>query len=277
MKLDRRTYAACALASAAFATLAARAQERAPALGAAADCTGPDVVRGEVANVIDGKSFRLADGREVRLAAIESPPLTTVGPDDARSRAGLAAKAALEGLVLHREVVARSVLADRYGRLIAYGFVDGASGETFIQRELLSNGHALLSPSGIAPSCRTRLRAAEAAARTAGLGLWSDPYYGIKQADNPADILIDQGRFALVEGKVASVRERGGIVYVNFGRRWDFTVTILKRNERLFASAGLEPGRLTGRRIEVRGFIEERGGPAIEAVRPEQIEIVLGY
>jgi hypothetical protein len=64
---------------------------------------------------------------------------------------------------------------------------------------------------------------------------------------------------------------------VNFGRRWDFTVTILKRNERLFASAGLEPGRLAGRRIEVRGFVEERGGPAIEAVRPEQIEIVLGY
>ena len=121
------------------------------------------------------------------------------------------------------------------------------------------------------------MRAAEAAARTAGLGLWSDPYYGIKQADNPADILIDQGRFALVEGKVASVRERGGIVYVNFGRRWDFTVTILKRNERPFAGAGLEPGRLAGRRIEVRGFVEERGGPAIEAVRPEQIEIVLGY
>ena len=35
--------------------------------------------------------------------------------------------------------------------------------------------------------------------------------------------------------------------------------------------------RLAGRRIEVRGFVEERGGPAIEAVRPEQIEIVLGY
>jgi hypothetical protein len=121
------------------------------------------------------------------------------------------------------------------------------------------------------------LRAAEVAARAAGLGLWSDPYYGVRQADNPADILLDQGRFALVEGTVASVRERGGIVYVNFGRRWDFTVTILKRNERLFAGAGLEPGRLAGRRIEVRGFVEERGGPAMEAVRPEQIEIVAGY
>jgi endonuclease YncB( thermonuclease family) len=285
MKLDRCAYAACAFACAAvLGALAARAQERAPApaptaLGAAADCTGPDIVRGEVANVVDGKSFRLADGREVRLVAIESPPLTTGGPDDARAHAGLAAKAALEGLVLHRQVAARSALSgsDRYGRLIAYAFVDGASGEIFVQQELLSSGHALLSPAGIAPPCRTALRAAEAAARAAGLGLWNDPYYGVRQADNPADILFDQGRFALVEGKVASVRERGGIVYVNFGRRWDFTVTILKRNERLFAGAGLVPSRLAGRRIEVRGFVEERGGPAIEAVRPEQIEIVAGY
>jgi len=38
--------------------------------------------------------------------------------------------------------------------------------------------------------------------------------------------------------------------------------------------AGLTPKVLTGRHIEVRGWVEERGGPAIEAVRPEQIEIV---
>jgi len=79
-----------------------------------------------------------------------------------------------------------------------------------------------------------------------------------------------------VEGRVASVRESGGIVYLNFGRHWseDFTVTILKRNERVFAGAGLTPKALTGRHVEVRGWIEERGGPAIEAVRPEQIEVV---
>ena len=155
----------------------------------------------------------------------------------------------------------------------------GLSGETSVQHELLANGHALLSPAGTVPGCRMFLRGAERAARAAKLGLWGDPYYGVKQADNPAEVLSEQGRFVLVGGKVASVRESGGIVYVNFGRRWsqDFTVTILKRNERLFAGAGLVPGRLAGRRIEVRGFVEEHGGPAIEAARPEQIEIVEGY
>jgi DNA/RNA endonuclease YhcR with UshA esterase domain len=85
-----------------------------------------------------------------------------------------------------------------------------------------------------------------------------------------------RGRFAIVEGKVLSVRESGATIYVNFGRRWDedFTVTISKRSERLFAASGVMPKSLTGRRIRIRGVVEERGGPWIEAVLPRQIEIV---
>src|SRR5262249_7813926 len=80
-------------------------------------------------------------------------------------------------------------------------------------------------------------------------------------------------RFAIVEGKVLSVRESGPTIYVNFGRRWtqDFTVTIAKRNESAFTSAGLEPKRLQGRRVRVRGYVEQRGGPWVEATQPEQI------
>src|SRR6202049_3610729 len=97
-------------------------------------------------------------------------------------------------------------------------------------------------------------------------------------ADHPADVQAERGRFALVEGKVVSVRESGATIYVNFGRRWseNFAVTILKRNERNFTAAGLDLKGLAGRRIRVRGFIEARGGtgqsPWIEAEYPEQIE-----
>ena len=72
-----------------------------------------------------------------------------------------------------------------------------------------------------------------------------------------------------------SVGESGGTIYVNFGRRWseDFTVTVLKRNERRFITAGLELKKLAGRHVRVRGTVEERGGPWIEASRPEQIEL----
>ena len=71
------------------------------------------------------------------------------------------------------------------------------------------------------------------------------------------------------------MRESGGTIYVNFGRRWsdDFTVTVAKRHERAFTAAGMELKKLTGQHVRVRGTIEERGGPWIEAAAPEQIEI----
>ena len=192
--------------------------------------------------------------------------------------AALAAKTALETLVLHQEVDLHLLRAspDRYGRLVAYAFIQAPSGETLVQRELLASGQALVSPILLVARCRTYLQDAERDARTAWLGLWGDPYYVVKPAVNPVDVLAEQGRFALVEGKVTSVRESGGITYVNFGRRGSerFTVTVLKRNEGIFHECRLRSKALAGRKIEVRGWIEERSGPAIEAARPEQIEIV---
>ena len=54
--------------------------------------------------------------------------------------------------------------------------------------------------------------------------------------------MASRERFAIVEGKVLSVRESGGTTYVNFGRRRseDFTVTILKRIGARFVAAGLD-------------------------------------
>ncbi len=51
------------------------------------------------------------------------------------------------------------------------------------------------------------LSAREHGARRARLGLWANSYYDVLDADNPADVLARRGRFALVEGKVVSVRE----------------------------------------------------------------------
>ena len=73
-----------------------------------------------------------------------------------------------------------------------------------------------------------------------------------------------------------SVHPSGGTIYVNFGRRWtrDFTVIILRRLEKAFTAAGVEPKKLESRRIRVRGWIEQRGGPVITAETPEQIEVL---
>ena len=77
---------------------------------------------------------------------------------------------------------------------------------------------------------------------------------------------------------MASARESGGMICMSSGRRWSqaLTVTILKRHERSFAGDGLQPDRLADLQLPVRGLIEERSGPRIEATRPAQIEIAQG-
>jgi endonuclease YncB( thermonuclease family) len=239
-------------------------------------CGGDEIARGTVGKILDGRTFVLDDGREVRLAAIEVA--LPGGPQDRADGAGHAAAAALGALAAGDQVVLRRAEngSDRYGRLLAYAYTLRDSDEFLLQRELVAEGFARVS-TRIASPCAGHLLDREKAAREAKLGLWADPYYEVLNAETLKDALAYRGRFALIEGKVASVRESGPTIYVNFGRRriGDITVTILKRNERSFVAAGLDLRSLAGRRIRVRGWIEARGGERawIEAERPEQIEM----
>ena len=228
-----------------------------PALRAA-DCgAGKSETSGDVVRVIDGKSLLFADGREV--AAMETLPAVVGDEDQAGVAASMAAKTALETLGIHCEISLHA-LGSRYGR--AYAFIQTLSGE-LLQGERLGADQALVSPASLAARCRTYLREAEGDARTGGLGLWDGSYYVVKQAANPLDILEEQGRFALVDDRITSVRESGAVIYLISGRRWSehFTLAIPKRNEGIFAGSGLTPRALAGRGIEVRGWTEERGDP----------------
>jgi endonuclease YncB( thermonuclease family) len=237
-------------------------------------CGGDVIARGVAKHVIDGRTFALDDGREVRLAAIEVAPFETGAAPAAAARAALDALVGGDDIVLRRG----DISTDRYGRLVAYAYAVRDGEELFAQGELIASGFARVGDHVGSRACTLALLKSEDAARAAKLGLWADSHYDVLDAETPTDVLARRGRFALVEGKVVSVRESGTTIYVNFGRRWseDFTVTVLKRNERNFAAAGLDLKGLAGRRIRVRGFVEARGGtgrsPWIEADYPEQIE-----
>jgi len=234
------------------------------AVGAAAPAVACGAALADVADVAaitDGRTLVLSDGRELRLAAIEVTE---------------ASRAAVERLVTGQTLTIRPAAGatDRYGRVVAFVHLPGAAES--VQQILLDEGLARVSARVDDRACAGILLKAEQAARAAGRGHWADPNFAPLKAENPAGIVAKRGHFALVEGKVLSVRESGATIYVNFGRRWtrDFTVTILKRTERTFASAGLQPKRLEGRQIRVRGWVEQRGGPAIAALAPGQIEIL---
>jgi hypothetical protein len=222
---------------------------------------------GRVAAVIDPRSLRLEDGREVRLSGIEA-----AGSEDRERNS-----AALAAMSIGRDVALRGEddAPDRYGRQTAFVFLLPSA--TLLQEKLLAQGAAMVSATVADTACAARLLAAESAARAARQGIWASPS-AIKNTESPGDILAGTGRFALVEGRVLTVRQAGATTYLNFGRNWarDFAVTISRRVVAVFEAAGMAPKSLENRRIRVRGFVEARGGPRIEVRQVGQIELLGG-
>ena len=228
------------------------------ALGA--PCLFESQGEGRVAAIVDARSVRLDDGREIRLTGIE-PTATT--------------KQALASLLTGRDVTLRSAddTPDRYGRQGALVFI--GEGDSSVQAMLLAQGDALVSAEITDKACATALMSSEAEARRQKKGNWADPS-AIKNAESPDDILAGIGRFMVVEGKVLSVRQAGAMTYLNFGRNWTrgFAATISKRTLPAFESAGMTLKSLENRRIRVRGWVEGTTGPRIDVRLLGQVELL---
>ncbi|MBC7578383.1 MAG: thermonuclease family protein [Tardiphaga sp.] len=220
---------------------------------------------GRVAAIIDARTFRLGDGREVRLAGIE------VTSTSAADTAVLARLIAGQDVTLHGDDDG----PDRYGRQPAFVFLKDGRGS--VQVQLLTQGAALSAGSVAETGCAVELSDAEARARRDRIGVWAKPMV-IKNAESPGDILSEIGRFAVVEGRVRSVRQTGATSYINFGRNWtqDFAVTISRRVVGALEAAGVALPSLERRRIRVRGWVDRHGGPRIEVLRVGQLEVVGG-
>jgi endonuclease YncB( thermonuclease family) len=251
--------------TAAIVTLASLASLLAGRPAHAAGCSFEAQGEGHVANVVDPRTLHLEDGRDISLAGIE-PVMSGAKADRT---------AALTAIVAGHEVTLRGQddTPDRYGREPAFVFLQGS--DTPVQVALLSEGAVLVAADVADKDCKAMLTAAEAEARRDKRGLWADPS-AIKNAESPGDILAGIGRFTVVEGRVLSVRQAGATTYLNFGRNWrrDFAVTIPKRILPAFESAGIVLKSLENQKIRVRGFVETRGGPRIEALRVGQIELL---
>lgn len=203
-------------------------------------CELPAQGEGRVAAIIDGRTLRFDDGREVRLAGLELPASLVD-----RKRAATALAALLDGETA--TLRGATDAPDRHGRQTALIYRTGI--ETPVQTALLEQGAAILSPI-VDATCLPQLSAAESAARQARRGLWSDPV-ALKNTERPGDILAAIGQFGVVEGKVLSVRQAGSVTYVNFGRRWtqDFALTISKQTTAAFEDAKIPLKSLENRRI----------------------------
>jgi hypothetical protein len=197
----------------------------------------------------------LEDGRRARLAGLSLAP---------------GAESALSGRRFSLALLNRR--PDRWGRLL----VDLAdeNGQS-VALALLVAGLARVAPEFETRACESERLEAEGAARAAGEGLWSSAGAILDAADRGA-LEASDGRFVLVAGFVRRVGERRVKVYLDFAGRGALSVTVARNNESLLRRRGIDPRTLAGKRLLVRGVLDDRFGPRIEVADPSMIELQEG-
>ncbi|MDD7911759.1 hypothetical protein PUV47_17645 [Pseudovibrio exalbescens] len=163
---------------------------------------------------------------------------------------------------------------DRWG--VQAAFMRGADG-TDLGGFLISQGLAVLWDPEEVLRCRKGLRAvyeaAENQARQQKNGWWGS--HGPFLATD-SRLYGARGSFQIVNGKVVSVGKTRRILYLNFGERWtrDFTGIIEIKKLKAFRGSGLDPEKLTGQIVEMRGIVQLRGGPEIRLHEPAALRLL---
>jgi endonuclease YncB( thermonuclease family) len=245
----------------------------------AAACEGlRDGPKGTVTQIVDGDTLLLDTGLVARLIGIQAPHLALGRDGFSDWPKGPESKQTLSDIALNHKALLRygGEEKDRYGRALGQLFLTDGSDEVWVQQQMLAAGMARVYSFPDNRAYLPDLFAAETKARAAALGIWADPYYRVRRADRPADFAALSGHYELVEGRVLKAEKSGGRTYLNFGRYYkeDFTAVLDARAQRLFAGDKIDPLKLGGALVRVRGWVDLVDGPRIEITHPEQIEVL---
>ncbi len=229
-----------------------------------------------VASVVDADTLVLGDGREVRFVGIQAPKLPLGRSGFTAWPLAPEAKAAVEALLLGREVglsfAPEARREDRYGRILAHLVTREG---IWVQGRLLELGLARVYSFPDNRALVADMLALEQAARGRSRGIWDHPFYRIREARAGALWpLLDS--FQVIEGRVSEVFSSKRNTYLNFGEDWreDFSLQIPRKVRDDFQAAGLDLESLAGARIRVRGWISAYNGPLIRVTHPEQLEVL---
>lgn len=233
-----------------------------------------------VSRIIDGETLALDDGSEVRLVGALAPRALDAGAAEGAWPIEQAAREALGALVLGKtiELAFAGERIDRYGRQQAHVFVIDGERRIWVQGHLLEQGMARAYLVGGNRACARQLLAAESTAREAGRGLWAYAAYSFRQADQVEELLRLRTTFQVIEGRILRVAQVRGTIYLNFDRNWrrGFSVS-LRRDDvaTLLGEHARDAKALEGRRVRVRGWVEQRGGgPSIDLSSGGHLEVL---
>lgn len=259
-------HAGCGLILAAMS-----AGSAAPALAAdvAACAGGVEISRARVVRVEQNGALILSDGRALLLEGIRLP-LGAV--EKAPRQFADQARATLLTLARDGAVTGAAVppKQDRYDRVRVQGFTETG----WLQRALLEQGLARVSISPDRRECAAELYAFETQARAARKGIWSSSAYRIR--GDRDDWRQDIGSFQVIAGRIARVMVRDDRIVLDFGRdgRSGLQAVVSGDDRRIFRQAG-DPLRLEGRKVRIRGVVQDAGGrPQIALGSAAQLELL---
>lgn len=224
----------------------------------------------QVGHVDERGALVLADGGELCLTGIRVP--TDDEGYDRPASWRSAWLAIVEGQTFFHQIE-HPLEHDRYGCPFAH--VETAN-RVPLQHLLLEAGWAVTDPSSVSEergvgtgAVDTMLRL-EDQARKAGRGIWRGSRAGPRTAD---DLSRWIGTRQLVEGRVRRMSDNDRYIYLNFGADWrtDFTVRL---NRKMIDAARIDPAKFDGRKLRIRGFLQDSRGPLIDIAHPKQIEFL---
>jgi endonuclease YncB( thermonuclease family) len=199
-----------------------------------------------VKQVVDGDTLRLVDGRRVRLIGINAPELAHKGR--AAQPVAEQAKRRLQAMVTASSgqvaVQVGRQAKDHYGRTLVH--VYDAQGQN-IEAQLLAEGlgfQVAVAPNVALLACQ---QDAERSARAARLGVW-------RTAPTLTAAQLDDSGFALVQGRVMSVEQNRGGVWLQL----DGPLVLQVANQALPAFDLQALRAMRGRTVEARGWVIDR-------------------
>lgn len=231
--------------------------------------------RGKIRAVIDPMTIQLGGGKTIRLAGIEVPDADPARPGDIAISAQELLKSLASGksAALHVSRDRVRGRSNRLGQTLAQVELEGGKDAPaqWLQGALLEKGLARVRPETDSPELVKRMLDIEARARAGRVGLWALPEYAVLSHEAAAGKI---GSFQIVEGVLREVSAVRGTLYLNFGDNWrtDFSGGIEPQARTALTRAGIKPLDWKGKRVRLRGFVEERNGPYIAIDFPSQIE-----
>jgi micrococcal nuclease len=222
--------------------------------------------------IIDGDTFRLANGDTVRLIGIDAPELSQPGGELSREY--------LAHLIVGKRITLERGSEDRdnYNRLLRFVYIN----DLCINEEMIRQGYA---EARYLPddSIRDYYLQLEIQAEAAKAGLWSDNVFQSRLSiDWDTDIPViswdtaDEyyNQYVIIEGTIINTYNSGIVCFLNFHTDYQYCTAVIFACD--IPGFPYPPDTYyLGRKVHIIGIIREyRGFPEIIVKTPDQIRIL---